>query len=78
MKVRKSEILRIENIINGDRLCPDDNFKNLLQVDLKKLLSDYFNLSVPPELRVVKGEGNYRVEIFFIAENIKKFKYIKE
>lgn len=77
MKIKKKEILRIENIINVDRRVPDDNFKNLLISDLKKLLLDYFELIISPEINIVKRDGKFRVEVFFVADSIKGFQYIK-
>ena len=77
MKIKKKEILRIENIINVDRRVPDDNFKNLLISDLKKLLLDYFELTISPEINIVKRDGKFRVEVFFVADSIKGFQYIK-
>lgn len=78
MRNKKQEILRIENIINGDRQGPDDNFKSLLITDLNKLLSDYFELTISPEIRVVKCEGKFKVEVFFVADSIKGFQYIND
>ena len=78
MKIKKQEIIRIENIINGDRQAPDDNFKSLLLTDLNNLLSDYFNLTLNPELKVVKSNSGFNVEIFFMADSIKKFQYLKD
>lgn len=77
MKIKKQEILRIQNVINGDRQGPDDNFKSLLLTDLGNLLSDYFNLTHFPEIKVLKSNSGFNVEIFFIADSIKKFQYVK-
>ena len=78
MKSKKQEILRIENIINGDRRGPDDNFNTLLVTDLKKLLSDYFELTISPEIRIYKTDGKFKVDIFFVAEKILGVQYVKE
>ena len=78
MKGKKQEILRIENILNSDKMNPDDKFKKILMMDLRKLLSDYFELSFSPEIKVVKQGGKYSVDIFFISDSIKNFKYIKD
>lgn len=74
MKEKKKEIIRIENILNGDMEKPCDNFKELLNVDLNNLLGEYFNLILSPSVNIIKKDGNYNVEINFIADTLKNFR----
>ena len=73
MKNKNKEIIRIENILNGDMEKPCDNFIELLNVDLNNFLGEYFNLILFPNVNIIKIDGKFKVEISFIADTIKNF-----
>lgn len=73
MKDKSTEIQRIKSIINSDRFKASDVFLELLQKDVRKLFSDYFDCNNKPEIVVTKDKGAYLVEIKAIVDRIKAF-----
>lgn len=73
MKKKSNQLKRIENVINNDRLNYGDNFYALLKIDIERLLSDYFDFSLPIALEIDKSGGNYIVNLQLKATTIKQF-----
>ena len=73
MKRKNDEILRMETIINNDRLRLKDEFSKLLEKDLFDLLQEYFYLDEIPQVEILKNGKGYEVKINFSCSNIKSF-----
>ena len=73
MKKKKDEILRVETVINSDRLRLKDDFIRLLEKDLSKILGEYFYLENIPEIEIVKEGKGFKVNVVFSSSGIKNF-----
>ncbi len=80
MKKRKtkSQITRIENIINSDRLSVGDDFYRLLSVDLERLLRDYFDFNGSPRIEINKENNLYVVNVSLIVSKLFRFNKLPE
>ena len=67
------ELTRLKTVLETDRLNVADNFDELITADLTSLLSDYFDLKTPPQMRVVRENGYYLVQVEAIAFRLKTF-----
>lgn len=76
MKKEKKELIRLQNIIENDRLTNND-FNALLTKDLTKLLSDYFDFKSAPNISIEKSGNGYDVDVSFVAVRIKSFSSVK-
>ena len=59
MKGKKSSMIRMENLINGDRLKHSGEFSELLTGDVNRVLKDYFDYKGYPLVEVMKNGGFY-------------------
>ena len=73
MKTNKNELARIKNLIENDRLNTGDNFYELVTMDLKKLLSDYFDLNEMPQMEIAKSGEAIIIKIVASATRLKSF-----
>ena len=73
MKKYKSELMRVETVLNEDRLKLKDDFIKLLEADLKSLLSEYFYLNAMPQAEIIKEGKELKVNINFTCSQIKNF-----
>jgi hypothetical protein len=73
MKKSKQELMRVETMINSDRLRLKDDFIKLMESDLKRLLSEYFHLENAPLTEIIKDGKIFRVNINFSCSEIKNF-----
>ncbi len=69
----KSELMRVETVLNGDRLKLKDDFMKLMEADLRKMLSEYFYLETPPSTEIIKEGKELKVSINFTSSQIKNF-----
>ncbi len=76
MNKQKKELLRINNLINSDRVNVNENFERLFFRDLNNLLKEYFDLKKDPQLNIRVLSGEYVLSIEAIAMSIKKFNNI--
>ena len=76
MKKEKKELIRLQNIIENDRLTNND-FNALLTRDLEKLLSDYFDFKCTPNISIEKSVNGYNVGVSFVAVRLKSFLSVK-
>ena len=67
------EHTRLKTELETDRLNVAENFDELITSDLTALLSDYFDLKTPPQIRVVRENGYYLVQVEAIAFRLKTF-----
>lgn len=72
-KEKKSELMRVETVLNGDRLKLKDDFMKLMEADLRKVLSEYFYLESLPSTEIIKEGKGLKVNINFISSQIKNF-----
>lgn len=73
MRKRKSELVRVQNVIENDRLNLGLDFNKLIESDLIKLLSDYFDLSSGLDLKLEKHGDRYKIQISCYAARVKQF-----
>lgn len=78
MNKNKNQLLRLQNMIENDRLTTGDNFIQLVVCDADKLLRDYFDFHFPPELTIEKHRDGYLVNLSITANRIKKFANIEK
>ena len=72
-KNNQNELLRLQSVIENDRLSMGKGFNDLLINDLTKLLKDYFDFSNNIEVEINKIKGEYSVNFSLIASRIKTF-----
>lgn len=73
MKVDKNSIIRIEKMINNDRMKSADGFVDLLTEDVNKVLKDYFDYKGVPTVAVGKSGSSFNVSINLTADSIRAF-----
>ena len=73
MKVDKNSIIRIEKMINSDRMKSADGFVDLLTGDIDKVLKDYFDYKGYPSVAVCKNGNIFAININLTAERIRAF-----
>lgn len=73
----KQDYFRAEGILKGDRAVMSEGCKALVLQDLEEKLKEFFALSSPLEMTVEKVGEEYRVNLFFQAESIKKFNVLR-
>ena len=74
----KNQIVRLKSIIDNDRMEYNDEFLNLLNIDLEKLLKEYFSYNDKTEIRILKAGDRYKVEISFFATQLRPFAILPE
>ena len=75
-KNNQNELLRLQSVIENDRLSVGNGFNDLLINDLTKLLKDYFDFSNNIEVEITKSKGEYIVSFSLIASRIKTFNFL--
>ncbi len=75
-KNNQNELLRLQSVIENDRLSVGNGFNDLLINDLTKLLKDYFDFSNNIEVEITKSKGEYIVTFSLIASRIKTFNFL--
>ncbi len=73
----KKQNLRLNKIIENDRLLITSDTSSLIVYDLKRLLDNYFNMEGEVVLTVNAGKTGYDITINGKASGIKTFKVIK-
>lgn len=73
MKGKKNNVIRVENLINGDRLKHSEEFSDLLTIDVNRLLRDYFDYHGEPNVEIMKNGGFFEVKITLVAERVRAF-----
>ncbi len=73
MKKNSSELMRLKSLIETDRLTVSSSFNTLVENDINKLLTDYFDLSQKAKLKIEKDGNGYSVLINCKAVRIKSF-----
>ncbi len=78
MRKNKNQLLRLQTLIENDRITTGENFSEMLISDVDKLLRDYFDFSLSPNLTMEKGSNGYFVNISINASRIKNFANIQK
>lgn len=78
MKGDTKSIVRVENLINNDRIKTNDGFLDLLIVDLNKVMSDYFDYKGYPAVEMEKAGGSFVVSVNLSVSGIKGFKRLPD
>jgi len=73
---KRNELVRIQSLIENDRLSCVQNFEELIVSDLHKILSDYFEYRGVPNLKICKRGKIIDVEITLSVSSIKNFSII--
>ena len=73
MSKGKKELLKVQHLIEHDRLKIKDNFSELLICDIDKLLKDYFEFKGIPELSIKKCGDRLKVEVSIFASRLRSF-----
>ncbi len=73
MKKDKKELVRVQSVIENDRLNAGDNFEELLTGDLHKLLLDYFDYRGLPSIKILKSGNKLSVNVSVDADSVKPF-----
>ena len=73
MRKNKNEIVRLQSLIENDRISTGDNFINLILSDLTLLLRQYFDFKENVVLNIERSGAEYMVQINLTASRIKKF-----
>ena len=63
IKREKNELMRIQTVLEKDRLNVGKGFNELLSNDLNKLLKDYFDFSKDVIVEIIKDKGGYKLFI---------------
>lgn len=73
MRKGKGEIVRLQRMIENDRIASGDNFINLVALDSEKLLKEYFDIKDKLNIKIEKMGDECSVFISFKANRIKNF-----
>ena len=76
MSKKNLELMRVQNLIEIDRLKLGDGFEKLFQTDLSKLLNDYFEIKACPKFTIEKTIRGYNVNIGVEALTIKNVNFL--
>ncbi len=78
MKNNKNEIIRLQSIIENDRISTSDNFNKLLMSDLTDLLKDYFDFKDNLTLNIERNGSCFQIGINLLVTRIKNFINIEQ
>ncbi|MBE5754277.1 MAG: hypothetical protein E7340_02960 [Clostridiales bacterium] len=70
-KTKKNEIVRVQSVLEKDRLSIAGGVGELLISDLEKMLKDYFDFSKDIEYSITKEKSEYRVNISLLVNRVK-------
>ena len=76
MKKNKNELVRVQTMIECDRLNAGDDFIELVERDVGVLFKDYFDFNDTPRLTIEKSNNKLKVEVLVFADRIKNFSKI--
>jgi len=76
--MKNKELIRLQSVIENDRINCIDNFTELLLKDLRKILSDYFDFDNDIMIEINKQDRFYNVIISLKTLRIKNFKTLQK
>lgn len=65
--------MRIQSLIENDRLSIGENFEELILNDIDKVLTDFFVYDGSPKLSIEKIGDRFKVDISILSSRIKTF-----
>ncbi len=78
MKKEKNQLLRLQTMIEKDRISLGDNFLHLVENDVNKVLRDYFDFIEPAEIRLDRENEGYYLSFSLKVSRIKHFANISK
>lgn len=78
MRKNKSQLLRLQTLIENDRILAGENFSEMLLSDITKLLRDYFDFSASPNITMERTREGYIVNFSINALRIKSFASVQK
>ena len=75
---KSNQLFRLKNIIINDRLELNAEFMKVFNMDLKRLLQQYFYIIGDHKIDLQKNNGGYTVNITFSSTEIKQFSNFPE
>jgi hypothetical protein len=78
MKKKGGQLIRVQSILEGDRLSVGDSFSKLVINDLARVLNDYFDYLGEPIMKVEKCGDRLKVEFSIFASRIKTFESLPD
>ena len=76
MKREKRDLLRVQSLIENDRINCSDNFNELVTKDVGAVLKDYFEFTDHPTLKIEKYGDRYVVNMSVLISRIRTFEYL--
>lgn len=73
MKKDKRELVRMQSMLESDRMQTGESFYELVCNDVGMVLSDYFEFTGDPKIKMEKISDRYKVEITILSSRIKNF-----
>ena len=78
MKAKRNSVMRMENLINNDRMKNSEGFVDLLTGDIDRVLRDYFDYKEYPTVTVYKNGNAFAVRVELTAEGVRAFSSIPQ
>ena len=78
MKKDKQQLLRVQSLIENDRLSAGGDFFGLVLNDLGRVLNDYFDFNELPVVKIEKLGDKLKVEFSILASRIKSFETLPD
>ena len=75
---KRNELLRLQSIIERDRLTVGNDFANLLAEDLAEIFADYMDYDGKVNVTVSRSGSDFKVEATITAKRLKAFYPIKK
>ena len=75
---KNNQLLRLKNIILNERADATDEFLNVLNIDLKNFIQQYFYIIDEPKVSIEKDGRVFNVSISFTSTQIKQFSVLPE
>lgn len=75
---KRNELLRLQSVIEKDRLTVGDDFAELLSEDLSEIFADYMDYDGKIKVTVTRIGSDFKVEACVVAKRLKSFMPIKK
>ena len=75
--MEKKQLRRVFEVIQSDKAVMSDGCRALIEQDLTRKLSEYFDMTTAANMQVVCERGIYRVAVTFEAERVKNFNVLR-
>lgn len=75
---KNPDYLRIENLIEKDRLSVGSEFSSLFKHDLSKLFGEYAEIKEPLNVKLVRDGKDFIITVTAKAQRLKNFIVVKK